>query len=471
MAFNSIYFLVFAIVFFSGWWYFKKKNNSRWIYLVVASFIFYGWWDWRFLFLLAGSGMLDFACGIWMEKYHSKRSYFLALSLLGNVGALAFFKYSSFFAEILDHSFSALHLDWHLTPKTTGILLPMGISFYTFQSLSYSIDVYRGRLKATKNVFHFFSFLAMFPQLVAGPIIRAKDLLNQLTVNRRVSDAQLWHGIKLIVYGLFQKMVIADHLSFLVEAAYGGKLDLWGFAAGNYYALAFVAFGFQIYCDFSGYSLIARGLAKLMGYHFKMNFNHPYLAKSFRSFWQRWHISLSTWFKDYVYIPLGGSHKGIIVGSVAVAVTFILSGLWHGANYTFLVWGAIHAFLLLSERAYIKLLPSLIKLLVYPLIVFVLVQLSWVYFRSESIAQAHQMFEHLLSISSFESNFKLKFVNPLTFLTIAILIELTYFVGKKFPMLFSNYRKYHFDVLSAVGALLLILFFRGEATQFIYFQF
>ncbi|MFT6716894.1 MAG: alginate O-acetyltransferase complex protein AlgI, partial [Saprospiraceae bacterium] len=327
-----------------------------------------------------------------IKKWSKFRTPLLAFSLIINLGALAIFKYAEFVAVIIHDLFIKVGININLTDNIPefALILPIGISFYTFQSLSYTIDIYRGRLKPTKNILHFFAYLSMFPQLVAGPIIRAKDFLKQLNTYKIPNPQAVWHGIKLIVYGLFQKMVIADNLSLLIDSAYEGVSV---FDGSTYWWVIVVAFSFQIYCDFSGYSLIARGLAKLMGYQFKMNFNHPYLSSSFKSFWNNWHISLSTWFRDYVYIPLGGSKKGVLYDSFALLITFLLSGVWHGASYNFILWAGLHVTFLLLERAFKQItkrfgkqkLASIISL---PL-VFISSTIAWVYFRSDDVVQAN----------------------------------------------------------------------------------
>ncbi len=472
MLFNSLEFLVFGILFFALWPVFNRENNLRWGFITTMSFIFYGWWDWRFLFLIVASGVIDYTCGWYIPKSKSKKLLLIA-SLVANLGLLTVFKYSLFFATMLDTGFGYLGLTTHLADNIPGftLILPVGISFYTFQSLSYTIDIYRGRLKPVSNPLHFFSYLSMFPQLVAGPIIRAKDLLQQLAVKRKVSHLQKWNGIKLIVFGLFQKMVIADNLAFFIDSAfqhktiYDGTLFWW---------LAAVAFAFQIYCDFCGYSLIARGLAKYMGYHFKMNFNHPYVATSLRNFWNRWHISLSTWFRDYVYIPLGGSRKGMELGIVYLWITMLLSGLWHGANYTFLMWAAIHAFFLSIERltGWTKLLRFPVGTSMAALLVFAQVCVAWVYFRAESVDDGHHIvwaMVHYVPPTSLE--FLAEFYNSLIILGVAIVIEACIHLRHRIPELQLIYRRSHFDLILVPLTLVALIFFRGEGQQFIYFQF
>jgi len=470
MLFNSLDFLLFSLLFFLLWPLFRKKNNPRWSLLVVASFFFYGWWDWRFLFLILFSGLIDYAAGILIVEKPQWRQPVFAFSLLGNLGSLSVFKYSTFFATVFQDAFSLGGVEVDLVAKIPefALILPVGISFYTFQSLSYTIDIYRGRLQPTRNILHFFSYLAMFPQLVAGPIVRAKDLLQQLKTVRVPNAQEKWNAMKMICFGLFQKMVIADNLSFFVDSAYQGKT---GFDGTLYWWAVAVAFSFQIYCDFSGYSLIARGLAKYMGYHFKMNFNHPYLSTSLRQFWNRWHISLSTWFRDYVYIPLGGSRSTLFRSVLALTVTMLLSGLWHGANYVFLVWAALHVgFLLLERHTKWNKRWKLSPLVLIPLI-FVQVTVAWVYFRATDMGQANAIVVKLFSFAPSDLNFALFYSDYLIFLLMGIGIEIAIYFRKTNFSVLRFYHRSNLDVMLVAVSILMSLFFRGEGQQFIYFQF
>ena len=471
MVFNSLEFLLFGLLFFLLWPLFKKKDNPRWLYLVAASFLFYGWWDWRFLFLIIGSGLVDYYCGLWIEKAPKYRKHFLFFSLLGNLGSLSVFKYSVFFATSLDSLFLKLGVQTNLVASIPefALILPVGISFYTFQSLSYTIDIYRGRLSPTKNILHFFSYLSMFPQLVAGPIVRAKDFLRQLAKVPSVNSIQIWNGIKLIVYGLFQKVVIADNLSLFIDSAFSGSKHYDG---PSYWWFVMVAFSFQIYCDFSGYSLIARGLAKTMGYHFKMNFNHPYLSSSLKEFWGRWHISLSSWFRDYVYIPLGGAKKGIYLGMLFLWITMLLSGLWHGANFTFIIWGAVHALFLTMERFYSKvgILRKMPKG-VWILITFIQACVAWVFFRAESFDQSITVLTSMFTFQSSDFKFLTTYFDAMIFLGLAILIELCILFKRTKISVQLIYQRYNLDLLFISIAVVAIIMFRGEGKQFIYFQF
>lgn len=469
MIFNSIEFLLFGVLFFALWPFMRNNKETRWSFITMASFFFYGWWDWRFLFLIIGSGLIDYSAGLAIEKYRRNKRFWLVLSLLGNLGALSIFKYSLFFAQVGEDILAKIEVTVNLQDSIPefALILPVGISFYTFQSLSYTIDIYRGRLKPTKNILHFFSYLAMFPQLVAGPIVRAKDFLFQLNRVRIPSTLERWNAIKMIVFGLFQKMVIADNLSFFIDSAFEGKAVYDG---ALFWWVVMIAFSFQIYADFSGYSLIARGLAKYMGYHFKMNFNHPYLSRSIREFWTRWHISLSTWFRDYVYIPLGGSKKGFWWGLLAMALTMLISGFWHGAAYTFLIWAALHVLWLSIER--ITKWPKIMRYhsLIIP-VIFIQILLAWVYFRSADMEQGNVIITKLFSGESSDWAFFQFYLDSIFFIGLGILIELVIFVRKNDQLWIRFYWRYGFDVLFVSLAIVAIIFFRGEGKQFIYFQF
>lgn len=470
MLFNSLEFLLFSIFFFTLWPIVKKKGNSRWLFITVASLIFYGWWDWRFIFLILLSGFIDYFAGLAIRQKQLSKKVFLWISISGNLISLSIFKYSVFFAHIIEDLSQAIgiHVELSNSIPEFALILPVGISFYTFQSMSYTIDIYKGRLEPTSNPLLFFSYLSMFPQLVAGPIVRAKDFIGQLKQNRIASSLQKWNGFKLICFGLFQKTVIADNLSFLVDSAFESKSPTDGTL---FWWVVMAGFSFQIYCDFSGYSLIARGLAKYMGYHFKMNFNHPYLSTSLRQYWTRWHISLSSWFRDYVYIPLGGSKYGRLRSYAALLTTMMLSGLWHGANYTFLAWAAIHSLFLIIER--ITKWPNRFKKLslISVVIIFGQALIAWVYFRAENIQQANEIVIKLFSIQKTDFSFINDYLNALIYLTLAVVIEATIYLRRRYPSFIILYRQYNLDLVMVAMSILAVLFFRGEGKQFIYFQF
>ena len=379
MAFNSIAFALFYLAFFPLYWSVNRRasKNARNASVLLASYLFYGWWDWRFLGLIALSSATDFWIGLAMGRQHNPghKKMLLLLSLAVNLGILGFFKYYNFFAESLQDLLGLF--GWQLDWPTLHIILPVGISFYTFQTLSYTIDIYRGRLQPTRDPLSFFAFVAFFPQLVAGPIERAANLLPQFHARKAFQESEVVGGLRLVVWGMFKKVVIADNLGPIVDALYAGP-ESYG-AIGVF--IGALLFSFQIYCDFSGYSDIAIGVARTLGFRLSKNFETPYLAGSFREFWQRWHISLSTWFRDYVYIPLGGSRVPPARWKANTLITFVVSGLWHGAAFTFILWGFLHGFALLAERRSGReaRLPSWL--------LFLLVSLFWLPFRAEDLGQ------------------------------------------------------------------------------------
>ena len=460
--------------FFSFFWIVKKqKIHFAWIYITLFSFVFYGWWDWRYLFLLIASGLNDFFVAILITKYRRFRSPLLALSLIGNLGTLFAFKYSKFVFGQLDILLHHFGIQVSLTENIPDFLfiLPIGISFYTFQSMSYTIDVYKGHIKPTRNILHFFAFLSLFPQLVAGPIVRSKTLLPQLLKMRPTSETERWHGIKLIVFGFFKKVVLADNLAPMVNTAFS---DVNQTHSSIYWWLTILGFAFQIYCDFSGYTDIARGLAKLMGFHFKMNFNHPYLSGSIKEFWQRWHISLSTWFRDYVYIPLGGSRKGKFRSHLNMWITMIVSGFWHGASWNYIIWGWLHALYLSIERVFKwpKILNHLHLKWLATLLVMFQVLLAWVFFRAQTFTDAMIIIKNMLS---FNTNVEFKITpdlrNGFYFMLLALIIEYL-FCRVKLRKLITNpiCLKISESVLIAL-MISVTIFLRGKGHVFIYFQF
>jgi D-alanyl-lipoteichoic acid acyltransferase DltB (MBOAT superfamily) len=473
MQFNSLIFILFAVVFFIGWPFMRRRNNVRWIYLVFASFIFYGWWDWRFLFLIAGSGFIDYFAGLAMEKYPGRRRTWLILSIIGNVGSLGIFKYLNFGITNANWILSLFGQEMQI--PAANIILPVGISFYTFQSMSYTIDIYRGQLKPTHNVFHFFAYLALFPQLVAGPIVRARDLLPQLELPKPASEQQRWDGLNLIAFGFFKKVVIADTLAKAVNEAFGSRAPEVSCA---YWWLIMVMFAFQIYCDFSGYSDIARGLGKWMGYEFPVNFRNPYIASSFREFWQRWHISLSTWFRDYVYISLGGSRKGRAWAHINMWMTMLISGLWHGAAWHFIVWATAHSFYLSAERV-TKWPERVMKLPggrhLCTLGVFVLTTIAWVFFRAQTFGQAAAILGIMFNFGAVNAGVIGELVdnNAVNVLLLIIGAQLIFYFGldKAEWTRSKSLAKSLFDSAVVASIILLCVFQRSPSSTFIYFQF
>ena len=473
MQFNSIVFILFGIIFFVLWPILKRRNNTRWIYLVVASFVFYGWWDWRFLFLIIFNGLIDFLAGLGMAKFRKKKNLMLILSMIGNLGTLGLFKYLDFGISNVNWIIKSLGFDAQM--PAANLILPVGISFYTFQSMSYTIDIYRGRLAPTRNIFHFFAYLALFPQLVAGPIIRARDLLPHLKKVKPVTEQQRWDGLNLIVFGFFKKVVVADTLAAEVNSAFGASaLSEYS----SFWWIIMIMFAFQIYCDFSGYSDIARGLGKWIGYEFPVNFKNPYIATSFREFWQRWHISLSTWFRDYVYISLGGSKKGEVRGHINLWITMLLSGLWHGAAWHFIIWAAMHSFYMSAER--ITKWPE--RVMKLPLgrhlaciLVFLMTVLAWVFFRAQTFTQAMQVLTIMFNFSTLNFDVISDIIdnNAINLLLLMIGSQLFYYFGlEKAKWATAGTRfKTVFDSAFIATLIMMCIFMRAPSNTFIYFQF
>ena len=394
MLFNSIEFALFLpVVFLLYWFVFRRSVRAQNLFVVAASYLFYGWWDWRFLFLIAFTSLCSWGSGLLIERYRQRpvAKAVHVLNIVLNLAILGVFKYYDFFVT----SFANLFLHGRADGLLLNIILPVGISFYTFQALSYSIDVYRGKLEPTRDIVQFFAFVSFFPQLVAGPIERATNLLPQFAKPRTFDYAQAVDGMRQILWGLFKKIVVADNCAAYVDYVYGA----YSTQSGLTLAIAAVLFAFQIYGDFSGYSDIAIGTSKLFGIKLMRNFDNPYFSRDIAEFWRRWHISLTTWFRDYVYIPLGGSRvsKAKVVRNTFVI--FLLSGFWHGANWTFLAWGAYHAVLFMPlillgrNRKFIgvvaedRLLPSWSDF-GRMLLTFILVTVGLVLFRADSISQA-----------------------------------------------------------------------------------
>ena len=472
MLFNSLVFLVFAAIFFAVWPRIRHLLVTRSTFIVVASFIFYGWWDARFLLLIVASGLVDYGCALGIDRYPKIKKLFLGLSLVANVGSLAIFKYLDFFIENIN-STSALFSS-PLNISATELILPVGISFYTFQSMSYTIDVYKGEMKPTRNLSHFFAYLSMFPQLVAGPIVRARELIPALETHQELKQGDLWIGLRWIVHGYFKKMVIADSFAPVVSAAFASETVA---ASTTYWWCVVAMFAFQIYCDFSGYSDIARGLGKWMGFDFPENFNHPYVARGFRDFWSRWHMSLSTWFRDYVYVPLGGSRVSQPRAHFNMWVTMLVSGLWHGAAWTFVVWGALHALYLSVERRtkWPKALEKFGTLgnLVAIGITFFLACIAWVYFRAESFGQANAIMLQLFNVAQLNPNYAMQKIGMFQFVWLGAAIAREAFFALNMHT-WSVFEKPWFEnvrVVSLAVVIAMTIIFRGPGTTFVYFQF
>jgi D-alanyl-lipoteichoic acid acyltransferase DltB (MBOAT superfamily) len=481
MLFNSTTFFVFLIIIFVVFWKTNKYSQRLGSFvLLTGSYIFYGWWDWRFLILIVISSAADYVIGgrIYKSNDLKIRKLLLVMSLLLNLVMLFFFKYFNFFID----SFKVLFSTFAETGQwsTLNIILPVGISFYTFQTLSYTIDIYKGKIEPTKSALTFFTFVAFFPQLVAGPIERAGNLIPQFDTKRKFMFSQGTSGLKLILWGLFKKMVIADQMAVVVNAVYLSpeNFNSWGIVFATF------LFGFQIYCDFSGYSDIAIGTARLFGIELMTNFRTPYFSTSFREFWHRWHISLSTWFRDYLYIPLGGNRYGIQKWIRNIIVTFTISGLWHGASLTFLIWGFLHGILLVAEHFISPVFKTNSKLgnLAGFAITFIMVNFAWLFFRAENWDHLTVLFDNIFSpktaglnsfFSLFGNSMHLTAAGRMVLFVFPIFILIEILLGKKeFNELLSNSPKYirwgfyYIIILS-------ILFFGvlNSAPQFIYFQF
>lgn len=420
MLFNSFEFLLFfPIVFVLYWILSKQRLIFQNILLLVASYVFYGWWDYRFLALIFLSTLVDYSLGLYIHNSEDQRNRKIGLwgSMVFNLGLLVFFKYFNFFAESWVEAFNSL--GYELDPWTVSVILPVGISFYTFQTMSYSIDIYKGKLEPTKDFIGFAAFVSFFPQLVAGPIERATNLLPQILKKRTFDQEDAINGSRLILWGMFKKVVIADQLALSVNEIFANHHD---YSSGTL-ILGAIYFALQIYCDFSGYSDIAIGTARLFGIKLMKNFDFPYFSRSIGEFWRRWHISLSTWFRDYLYIPLGGSRVDKPKAIRNVFIVFLVSGFWHGANWTFIIWGAIHALLFIpsfitgrNRKEYEWRSENLFSLNNFKNVcrvawIFSVVTFAWIFFRAESLSHALSYINGIFSFNSFNWSF----INPYDF--------------------------------------------------------
>ena len=490
MLFNSIQFAIFLpIVFLLYWFVFDRFiSKSKWqlrlqnAFVVVASYVFYGWWDWRFLLLIAFTSLCSWGSGLLIGKAESKKKakIWMWLNIILNLGILALFKYYDFFvsefAELFHISTDGLLLK---------VILPVGISFYTFQALSYSIDVYRGKIESTKDIIAFFAFISFFPQLVAGPIERATNLLPQFLKKREFNFDTTVDGMRQILWGLFKKIVVADNCAEFVDQVFSTCTE----QSGSTLLLGLVFFAFQVYCDFSGYSEIAIGTSKLFGIRLMQNFNVPYFSRNMAELWRRWHISLMTWFRDYVYISLGGSRVSKAKVIRNIFIVFVLSGLWHGANWTYIAWGAYHAILFMpfvfsgKNRKYTnqvavgRLLPTL-KEMGQMLLTFFLFILGLIVFRAESIGQAWDYFQGLLQFGTLRAGYRFftwpKMWPENLFIIIMMVVEWLQ-RGKEHGLEFSDEKGFlKFRVVRWLVyyiIIVLILNSSSSSQSFIYFQF
>ena len=396
MLFNSFEFLLFLPIVFCLYW-FVFNRSLRWqnLLILAASYFFYGWWSKMFLGLLALSTLLDYSYGFWVASPNRKKArLFLWLSIINNLGILGVFKYYNFFATELQNAFEAIGI--HTNPVLLQVALPIGISFYTFHGMSYVFDIYRGHQKPVSNFIDYAVFVSFFPLLVAGPIERANHLLPQVQRKRTFRYVQAIEGCRLVLWGMFKKVVIADTLAVTVDNIFGSYQEMSGISL----IFGAIAFSFQIYCDFSGYSDIALGTAKLFGFELLSNFKFPYFSRDIAEFWRRWHISLSSWFRDYLYIPLGGSREGKSKAVRNTFIIFVVSGFWHGASWNFISWGFIHAcgflplLLLNRNRKHVstvvaedRMLPNL-KELRQMITTFIFVTFAWIFFRAPDMQLA-----------------------------------------------------------------------------------
>lgn len=386
MLFNTFSFFTFLLIVYVAYLFvFCRKKNLRNVFLLVASYVFYGWWDYRFLLLIFSVSLLSFVSGRCIDAYREdkrKSKMILWANIVVNLLLLGYFKYVNFFIDSARMLLSLLHIqvDW----PTLNVILPVGISFYTFQALSYTIDVYKEKVQATKDVVSYFTYIAFFPQLIAGPIERASNMLPQFSSVFKFDYDKARSGLLLIAVGLVKKMVIADRLAVFVDGVWGNLHD----ADGLSLVVGLLFFSFQLYLDFSAYSQIAIGTARLFGFELMQNFNSPYLSVSFADFWKRWHISLTSWFRDYLYIPLGGNRKGVLFTYLNIFIIFLVSGLWHGASWTFVVWGCLNGIFLIINKL-VKWNPTnFFTGLLGAVVTFSLWTLSLSFFRSQSISDA-----------------------------------------------------------------------------------
>ena len=474
MLFNSIeYLLFFPTVFLLYWFLFKNIFKAQNFLILIVSYIFYGMWDWRFLTLILFSTVIDYFVGrqIYQASDQKIKKIYLGISIVFNLGLLGFFKYFNFFIESWINLLSLVgyqnYYTWNLK-----IILPVGISFYTFQTMSYSLDIYFKKLRPTKDFISFAAFVSFFPQLVAGPIEKASNLLPQILNPRTFSYQKATEGLRLILWGLFKKTVIADSLAWRVDYSFTNYHNL----DGGSLLIGLIYFSLQIYCDFSGYSDIAIGSAKLLGIELISNFKFPYFSKNISDFWKNWHISLSNWFKDYVYIPLGGSKNTKLKTIRNIYATFILSGFWHGANWTFVLWGLTHATLYIpsiiigekyrpSKTNVTKhIVRKKIRTLIQTIFTFLLVTIAWVFFRADSLTTSIEYLFCTISKLSLPSDNRGGMFIILIFFIFEWLIK----KDERNPLSFNNLYLRHSIYYIIIGMIYMKI---GTEQEFIYFQF
>ena len=479
MLFNSFeYFLFLPITFLVYWFIFNNNRKAQNVLILIASYLFYGWWSVSFLGLLIISTLLDFLYGFGVNHHNPRRSkFFLWLSIFNNLGILAVFKYYNFFIEQFQTGLGILGIP--LQAKLLEIALPVGISFYTFHGMSYVFDIYRKKQSPIASPVDYAVFVSFFPLLVAGPIERAHHLLPQIQKNRIFNYSQAVGGCRLILWGLFKKVVIADNLSIIADQTFDHYHQLSSISI----ITGMIAFSFQIYCDFSGYSDIALGSAKLLGFELLSNFKFPYFSRSIAEFWRRWHISLSSWFRDYLYIPLGGSKKGLKKTIINTFIIFIVSGFWHGADWKFITWGGIHALAFIpliffqlnknhsdSIAGQNSSLPSVTELIKI-LSTFTIVTIAWVFFRADNVSTALNLLQTLLLKITNNPNSLVEMPEgKKALLFIAILIIIDWCMRHNERQLKVPKKRFARYLIYFVMFYLIITQIKGESS-FIYFQF
>ena len=477
MLFNSWQFAVFLPLVFILHWSINSQKFRIYL-LLISSYYFYMSWNVKYIALILLTTLISFSCAIIIEKYERYKRAALCASLISCLGVLFIFKYFNFFNYNLINFLNSFALNLH--PVTLKLMLPVGISFYTFQTLSYVIDVYNKKIKPERNFAVYAAFISFFPQLVAGPIERAENLLPQIKAKHEFNYDQAAYGLKLIAWGLYKKLVIADNLALSVDAVFNNLNNYTGFSL----VTAALFFSFQIYCDFSGYSDIARGSAELMGINLIENFRAPYFASSLRDFWSRWHISLSSWFKDYLYIPLGGNRVNKLRHNFNLLITFLISGLWHGADWTFIIWGGLHGLGQIIENLFSvkrdakqNIFLKIIKIIC----VFIFVSLLWIFFRAQNLSDAVYIFSHMFDgINNFRFYIKSgfdavygekRFYMGLTL--ILIIYDFIFALKDKEPLeLLSRqniFVRWGFYIL--IGFIIVFFSQKGAGTEFVYFQF
>lgn len=487
MLFNSIDFAIFLPLVFLIYWFINNKSlQLQNLFIVVASYLFYGWWDWRFLSLIIFSTIVDFTIGHCLSREGRPyvRKALLWTSIIVNLGFLGFFKYYNFFLDNFITAFSFLGME--IKANSLKIILPVGISFYTFQTLSYTVDIYKRKLKPTNNFIAFTAFVSFFPQLVAGPIERATHLLPQFSKKRIFNYSQAVDGMRQVLWGLFKKIVIADNCAEYANVIFNNSADY----PGSTLVLGALFFTFQIYGDFSGYSDIAIGTSRLFGFDLMRNFAFPYFSRDIAEFWRRWHISLSTWFRDYLYIPLGGSRGGTFMSIRNTFIIFIVSGFWHGANWTFIFWGALNALYFLpllltkNNRNHIeivakgRLLPTP-KEIILMLTTFGLTVFAWIFFRAEDMSHALNYITRIFSLSIFSTPYIVDdntgaHIFPTVLILLIHLFVLIEWLGREGQYAISTLGlKWKPPIRYAFyySLIIAIFYFGGEEQQFIYFQF